>query len=79
VVGAERLLVDRECALVQRLGFGVAALVAIELGEVVEFCTDLRVMGTESTFGLSSLSSISRPPRRLASKSRGHCSPAPTR
>jgi hypothetical protein len=36
MVGAERLLVDRQRALVERLGIAMAALRAIELSEVVE-------------------------------------------
>ena len=47
VVGAERLLVDRQRALVQRLGLGIAALGAIQLGEVVEVGADIRVVGAE--------------------------------
>jgi hypothetical protein len=42
VVGAERLLVDSERALVERL-----ALCAIEQGEVVEGCPDGGVLGAE--------------------------------
>ena len=47
MVGAERLLVDRERALVQRLGLGIAALVVVQLGEVVEVDADIRVVGAE--------------------------------
>ena len=47
VIGAERLLVYRKRALVQRLGLGVAALRAVEFGEVVERGAHRWVLGTQ--------------------------------
>jgi hypothetical protein len=45
MVVAERLLSDRERALIQRLRLGVAALRAIQLGEVAERRAGIRVGG----------------------------------
>jgi hypothetical protein len=50
VVGAERLLFDRDRALEKRLGLGVAALVLIKQGEVVKVSADVRVAGAERFF-----------------------------
>ena len=47
MVGAQRLLADGERALVERLGLGVAALGAIELGQVVERGADIGVVGAQ--------------------------------
>ena len=49
VVGSKRLFADRECAFVKRLGFGGAALVTIELGEVAERRADIVVVRAEFT------------------------------
>ena len=54
VVGAERLLVDRERALVERLGLGIAALGLIQHGEVVEVGADIRVVGAERLLAIAS-------------------------
>ncbi len=50
VVGAERLLADREGALVERLGLGVAALGPVQLGQVVERRGDIGVVGAQRLF-----------------------------
>ena len=47
MVGTQRLLEDGQAALVQRLGFGVAALVAMELSQVVERYSDIGVVGSQ--------------------------------
>jgi hypothetical protein len=47
VVGSQRLFLDSECALEERLGLGVAALRAVVLGEVVEGLSDVGVLGAE--------------------------------
>ena len=47
VVGAQRLLADGERALVERLGLGVAALGAVERGQVVERGADIGVVGAQ--------------------------------
>ena len=47
VVGAQRLLVDRQRALIERLGLGVAALVLVQQGQVVERCSHIGVVGAE--------------------------------
>jgi hypothetical protein len=44
VVGAERLLIDRDRALEERLGLGITALFVIQRGEVVEEDADIRVV-----------------------------------
>jgi len=41
VVGAERFLTDAECALEQRLGFGLAALDSIQFGQGIERGSDI--------------------------------------
>ena len=47
MVGAERLLRDRQRALEERLGVGVAALGSVQLGQVVERDGDIGVVGAE--------------------------------
>src|SRR6202030_2782088 len=47
VVGAERLLAERQCPQEERLGLAVAALRVIQLGEVVEDSAALWVVGAE--------------------------------
>src|SRR5262249_35876629 len=47
MVGAERLLVDCERALQQRLGLGIVALLLRRQGEAVEDCTDAQMVGAE--------------------------------
>ena len=47
VLGAERLLVDRDGALVERLGLRVAAGVPVEQGQVVERGGEVWVLGAE--------------------------------
>ena len=47
VVGAERLLADREGALVERLGLGVAAFGDIQRSQVVERRSDIGVVGAQ--------------------------------
>ena len=51
MVGAERLLAQRQGALVQRLGLGVAALALVQKGEVVERGADRGVVGAERLLG----------------------------
>ena len=47
MLGAERLLPDRERALIERLGLGVAALGIVEHGQVVEARRHLGMLGAE--------------------------------
>ena len=47
MVGAQRLLPDRQRALVERLGLGVAALRVVEYGQVVEARGDVGVVGSQ--------------------------------
>ncbi len=47
VLGAERVLLDRQGPLVERLGVGVAALGTVQPGEVVEARCDVGVLGAE--------------------------------
>ena len=47
MLGAERLLADRDGALEERLGLGVAAGGLVELGEVVEPAGEVGVLGAE--------------------------------
>ena len=51
VIGAERLLADRESALVERLGVGVAALGLVQHGQIVEHGRDIGVIGAERLLG----------------------------
>ena len=51
MVRTERLLRDRQRALVQRLGLRIAALGAMELCKVVAGCADLDIVRAELTFG----------------------------
>jgi hypothetical protein len=51
MLGAEHLLGDGEVALVERLGLGVAALGAVETGEVVEGSGDVGMVGAERLLG----------------------------
>jgi hypothetical protein len=44
MVEADRALADRQCAPVQRLGVGVAALALVEIGHVVERARHVGVM-----------------------------------
>ena len=48
MLGAERLLADRERALKERLGLGVAAGGLVEIGQIAETIGDLRVLRAES-------------------------------
>jgi len=45
VVGPERVLLDCKCALIECLGLGIAALRAIDSGEVAEVGAEQRVVG----------------------------------
>ena len=47
MVGTERLLADRQRSLVERLGLGVAALVSVQLSQVVQRLRDIGMVGTE--------------------------------
>ena len=47
MVGAQRLLADGERSLVERLGFGVAALGREEYGQVVEHHAHVGVIGAQ--------------------------------
>ena len=47
MVGTERLLADRQRALVERLGLGVAALVLVQLRQIVQAVATSGMVGTE--------------------------------
>jgi hypothetical protein len=47
VLGAKRLLANRQAALVERLGLRIATLVVVEHRQVVEAGGDLAVLGAE--------------------------------
>src|SRR5438034_1046796 len=47
MVGTERLLSDRQGALVERLRLGVVTLVLVESGQAVEAAGDIRMVGAE--------------------------------
>jgi hypothetical protein len=47
MVRSERLLVDREGALEERLGVGIAALIGVQHGEVVEVGGDVGMVRSE--------------------------------
>ncbi len=50
MIGPERLLVDRQRPLVERLGLGVAALVIIELSQIVQRQRNNGMIGPERLF-----------------------------
>jgi hypothetical protein len=47
MINAERLLSNGKGALLQRLGFGIAALCSVELCEIVQTTGDIRVLRFE--------------------------------
>ena len=47
MIGAERLLLDREAALVERFGLGVAALGDVKGGQIVERQGHIGMIGAE--------------------------------
>ena len=47
MIGPERLFVDRQRPLVERLGLGVAALVVIEQSQIVQRHRDIGMIGPE--------------------------------
>jgi hypothetical protein len=47
MLGAQRLLIDRQAALVKRLGFAIAALGSVEFREVVEVSGDMGMLGAQ--------------------------------
>ncbi len=48
MMGTSRRLVDRQSALVERLGLGVLALGIVEFRQVVEVIVDIGMVGTQS-------------------------------
>jgi hypothetical protein len=47
MVGSKSLLADRQGAFVKRLGLGVAPLILVEPGQVVEVAGDIGMVGSE--------------------------------
>ena len=47
MIGPERLLVDRQRPLDERLGLGVAALISIEPSQIVQRSRDIGMIGPE--------------------------------
>ena len=50
MVGSERLLVDRQRSLVERLGVGVATVTHVEHSQVVQRSRDVGMVGAEHLF-----------------------------
>ena len=50
MIGTERLLSDRQRALVERLGLGIATLVVVKRRQIVQRCRDIGMIGTERLF-----------------------------
>ena len=60
VVGPQRLLADGQAALVERLGLGVAALVPIQLGQIVERSANIGWSGPSAFSRMARLRLIER-------------------
>ena len=64
MVGTEPLLINRQRAPIERLGLGVASLVLIEQGQVVEGRRHIGMIGAEIFFWMISdiLEGVGSPP-----------------
>src|SRR5215470_12023807 len=46
MIGADRLLMDRQRSLEERLGIGVAPLVVVEESQIVKLCYEIGILST---------------------------------
>ena len=60
MVGPERLLTEREAALVERFGLGIPALALVQRREVVQRAADVGMVGSERFLAESEAALVER-------------------